>query len=259
MTINKDLKKHLLKTFGKGTRYDGRKLDEFREISVEYDISKSAEGSARVIIGDTEVIAGVKMALETPYPDTPDKGNLMVNAELLPLSSPEFESGPPSIEAIELSRVVDRGIREAEAIDAKKLCIEAGEKVWSVMIDICTINDAGNLLDAASLAAIAALRNAKFPAISDLGMVDYQTKTETPLPLEKEPIAVTVFKIGEYFVVDPLPDESRMYDARLTITTVANGNVCSLQKGGDSPLSAEDIDKMIGLAQEKGKELRSNL
>jgi exosome complex component RRP42 len=249
---------HILAAMSKGMRFDGRKAEEMREVTVETGVSKSAEGSARVKIGDTEVIAGVKMAVETPYPDTKDRGNLMVNAELLPLSDPEFESGPPAIEAIELSRVVDRGIRESDAFDFKKLCITEGEKVWSIMIDICTINSAGNLIDASALAAFAALKDAVFPKF-DGEEIDYMEKTSEKLPLQKEPIAVTVFKIDKHFIVDPLIAEEKNADARLTVTTIADGTICSLQKGGDNALTAEEIDKMIGIAQEKAKELRAKL
>ena len=239
-------------------RFDGRKFDEFRNVEVEYDISKSAEGSARVKIGDTEVLAGVKLAVETPYPDTPDSGNLMVGAELLPMSNPEFESGPPSIDSIELSRVVDRGIRESKAIDTKKLCIVKGEKVWAVMIDIVPINDAGNLFDAASLAAIAALKNTKFPEYKD-GVLDYKKKTNKELPINKEPIGVTVIKIGKYFIVDPLSEEEKNVDARLTVTSTADGKLCALQKGGDSPMTSEDINTILDLALKKAEELRKKL
>ena len=250
-------KEHLIKTLGSGTRYDGRKLDQFREVSIETGVSKSAEGSARVKIGETEVLAGVKMSVETPYPDTPDKGNLLVNAELLPLSSPEFESGPPDIQAIELARVVDRGIRESKAIDQKKLCIAEGEKVWSVMIDICTINDAGNLLDVSALAAVAAIKDAKFPKYED-EKIDYSEHTKN-IPIDKEPITVTVCRIGNNVLVDPLLEEEHYIDARLTVAFMKDGQPCAIQKGGSMPLSLEDIDAMVELAQKKAKELRSKL
>ena len=74
----------------KGKRFDGRKLDEFRDIEIEMGVSKKAEGSCRVKIGKTEVLVGVKMGLGTPYADNPNKGNLMTTAELTPLSSPRF-------------------------------------------------------------------------------------------------------------------------------------------------------------------------
>src|SRR3989339_2284699 len=159
-----ELKNHIIKLFTSDTRLDGRKFTEYRKpFKVETGFTNTAEGSARVILGKTEVIAGVKMEVMEPYPDTQDEGSIMVGAELLPLSSPEFELGPPGIQAIELARVVDRGIRESKAIDFKKLCITPGKKIWMVIIDICPINDAGNLFDASSLAALAALENTVFP------------------------------------------------------------------------------------------------
>ncbi len=117
-------------------RFDNRKLDEFREITIETGVSENAEGSAKVKIGKTEVLVGVKMDVAEPYPDSPDKGNLMTTAELLPLSSPRFETGPPKFNAIELGRVIDRVIRESKFIDFEKLCIKEGEKVWAVFVDI---------------------------------------------------------------------------------------------------------------------------
>src|SRR3989344_9684841 len=115
------------KYLSEGKRFDDRKPEEFREIIIEKGISKNAEGSVMVNIGKTEVLVGVKMDVSEPYPDSPDKGNLMVTAELLPLSSPMFESGPPKIDAIEMGRIIDRFVRESKFINLEKLCIKEGE------------------------------------------------------------------------------------------------------------------------------------
>lgn len=254
VSMNDDLKKHLQDSLTKGIRHDRRKLTDYRKIVVETGISKSAEGSARVKIGETEVLAGVKLSLDKPYPDTPEEGCLMVEAQLLPLSSPDFETGPPGIDAIEMSRVVDRGVREAKTIDMKKLCIEKGEKVWLVSIDICAINNAGNLLDASALAAVVALKDARFPKYDKTG-INYKEHTNEKLPLTKLPAAVTVFRIGNTFLVDPSLDEENIYDAKLTITTTKDGVICALQKGGEAPLSIESIKKMVDMGVAKGKEL----
>ena len=117
-----------------GKRADGRDLMEYRPITIEKGFIERAEGSARVRLGRTEVAVGVKIEVESPFPDTPEEGILMVNAELVPLASPTFEPGPPDENAIELARVVDRGIRESKAIDLKKLCIVPGEKVFTVFV-----------------------------------------------------------------------------------------------------------------------------
>ncbi|MBI4141612.1 exosome complex protein Rrp42 [Candidatus Woesearchaeota archaeon] len=253
------VKEHLLRALNKNMRYDGRKLNDYRSVSVTYDISKSAEGSASVRIGDTVVLVGVKLGIETPYGDTPNKGNLMVNVELRPLSSPKFEPGPPGDQAIELARVVDRGIREAKAIDVKKLCIKEGEKVWSVIIDICSLNDDGNLFDAAALGTIAALKNARFPKVDEKFIIDYNSKTDKRLPLSTEPVAITVVKIGDKLLVDPLPDEECMIDARLTVAVTEHNEICALQKGGEAPLSVDEINELVALALEKAPELRKKL
>src|SRR3989338_5155635 len=208
MIVNKDTISELAK---QQKRLDGRTLTEYRQpIVITTGISWTAEGSAKVQIGNTVVMAGVKMAIEKPYNDTSEEGGIMVNAELLPLSSPEYESGPPGKKAIELARVIDRGIREAKAIDLKKLCITAGEKAWFVTIDIITINDAGNLFDAAGLAAMAALKSARFPVVdTETGAIDYKTKTKERLPIIKEPLPVTVNKISGQFLVDPTSEEEQ--------------------------------------------------
>ena len=255
----RELRNHIISLLDANTRLDGRKLTEYRKpIEVKHSVVKTAEGSARVKIGETDVIVGVKLEVGEPYPDMPDEGTIIVGAELLAMSNPEFEPGPPGIQAIELARVVDRGIRESKAVDFKKLCITPGEKVWLIVIDICPINDAGNLFDVSSLAALAALKDTKYPAF-DGEKVDYKTKTDKKLHLEKQPIAVTVIKIGNKFIVDPDIEEERVIDSRLTVSSIEDGTLCALQKGGDTPLTEEEISKMLDIGIEKGKELRKYL
>jgi len=256
--MNKFSKEYLINILNSGKRIDGRGLTDYRNIEVEYGVSKHAEGSAKVKIGDTEVIAGVKLETGEPFPDNPDEGTIIVNAEFLPLSNPDFESGPPGIDSIELSRVVDRGLRESKALDFKKLCIREGEKIWMVLIDIYPLNDDGNLQDAASLAALAALSKAKFPKLLEDDKIDYNVHTEE-LPLLKNPVECTVIKIGDSLLVDPTKDEEAFIEARLTVAVDENGRVNAMQKGGQKPLSMEEVDKMIEISLKKTKELREKI
>ncbi|MCC7574418.1 exosome complex protein Rrp42 [Candidatus Woesearchaeota archaeon] len=257
--MNHEVKEHIRNALKKGIRIDGRKLEELRPISIETGFLSTAEGSAKIIFGDAEVLAGVKMAIEKPYPDTPEDGVLMVGAELLPLSNPEFESGPPSIESIETARVIDRGIRESKAFNTKSLCLEKGEKVWTVAIDIVPLNYDGNLIDMGGLAALAALKNARFPKMNEDGTVDYHVKTDKTLELQKMPVPITVCKIGDLLIVDPTDEEEKAVDARLTVTVLDDDKICALQKGGDSPLTMKDIEKMVDLAIKTSKVLRSKI
>ena len=181
----------------------------------------------------------------------------MTTAELLPLSSPDFEPGPPKGQAIELARIVDRGIRESGAIDTKKLCLKKGEEVMSVFLDIYSLNDDGNLIDAAGIATLAAIKDAFFPEY-DGENVDYKKKTKNKVPLNSEPLPVTVFKIGKDLVLDPTFSEEEAADARITVTILADGTLCSLQKGGNATFTRDELDKATKLAVKMRKKLKWN-
>ncbi len=239
-----------------GKRFDNRKLDEFREISIETGISKNAEGSARVKVGKTEVLVGVKMDVAEPYPDSQDKGNLMVTAEFLPLSSPRFEPGPPSFDSIELARVIDRGIRESKFIELEKLCIKEGEKVWTVFIDIYTLNDDGNLLDAAGIGAVAALKSARIPKYDEeRGKTQFGEWTTKNIPLSKEmPISLTIHKIGDSLIVDPSREEEDISETRVTIAS-SDGIINSMQKGKAKELTIEEFNKVLDLVEKTEREI----
>ena len=236
---------------------DGRRLTDYRSpIIIENNISKNAEGTARVKIGKTEVVVGIKMDVGEPYSDSPDEGTIIVTAELLPMSNPVFESGPPGIQAIEIARIVDRGIRESKYLDFKKLCVKKGEKIWMVLIDIYTINDDGNLIDAAALAAIAALKDSKIPAIKE-DKADYGNLTNKKLPLDEKnlPITVTVNKIGDKLLVDADSREEEAVTSRVSIAVKSNGEISAIQKGGEEGLTQEEVEKMIDIAIKKREEL----
>ena len=126
---------HIMNLLADGKRQDGRGITDVRKIQVETNCIESADGSARVKLGRTEVIAGVKIIPGTPFGDTPNIGVLTTGAELIPMAHPTFESGPPGEDAIELARVVDRGIRESGMVDVEKLCIVPGEEVWMCFVD----------------------------------------------------------------------------------------------------------------------------
>jgi exosome complex component RRP42 len=240
----------ILEYLNKGKRFDDRKLDEFRELTIETGVSKNAEGSARVRLGKTEVLVGIKLDVGAPYPDSKDKGNLMVTAEMLPLSSARIDLGPPQFDAIELGRVIDRGIRESHFIELEKLCIKVGEKVWTVYIDIYSINDDGNLFDAAGIGAIAALKTAKIPKYDEeTGKTLFGEWTNDSVPLsENMPISLTIHKIGENLIVDPTREEEDISETRVTICS-SDGMVCSMQKGNSKELTIEEFNKVLDLIE----------
>lgn len=242
-----------------GKRLDDRGLLDTREIKIEQGIIEKAEGSARVLLGKTEVLVGVKVETGEPFPDTPDDGVMTVNAELVPLASPNFEPGPPDENSIELARVVDRGIRESHAVDTEKLCIESGKKVFVVFVDVYVLNHDGNLIDASAIAAMAALMNTKMPNY-EIKDGDLKIKQGyTPLPMKSHPITVTIGKINNHLIVDPWLEEEAVMDSRITFASNEAGNICAIQKGGNSYFTPQQILEASKIALDKAVELRKKL
>jgi exosome complex component RRP42 len=253
--IKRDYIENLL---SRGKRLDGRKLTDTRDITIIENPLGMAEGSARVKLGHTDLVAGIKIILGDPYPDSKDKGVMTTTAELTPLASSDFETGPPSPRAIEVARVVDRGIRESETINLRALKVPDEDKVFVVFIDIYPMDMDGNLIDAATIAVMSALRNATVPAAELTKNLDHPME-DFKLPTTHIPIAVTGLKIGDSIVFDPTQDEEDIGGARLTVTTDENGDIRAMQKGNIGRLTPEDVDRIVAFSIEKGRDIRKLL
>ncbi|PIN89619.1 RNA-binding protein [Candidatus Pacearchaeota archaeon CG10_big_fil_rev_8_21_14_0_10_34_76] len=264
MNVSNLTKEYLVKLFAENKRFDGRKNFDLKDFQVEYGVSNKAEGSARVKLGKTEVVVGIKLQTGEPYPDSPNAGNLMVSGDLLPLASPRFESGPPKFDAIEMPRLIDRMLRESGFIDLKKLVIEEGKNVWTVIVDIYPINDDGALIDAASIASVAALRNAKFPGLHENGKVDFDKKTEERLPLAEEviPLSFTFFKLRDSIILHPTREEEEACEAKVTFgVSYWKGQymVNSCQKGMKVPFTRDELETISKMLPEKHEEIVKTL
>ena len=248
--VSELLRDHLQELANRDERADGRTQWQGRDLSVEIGVLERAEGSAKVVMGDTIVYAGIKFQLQTPYPDRPDEGGLMTSAELRPLAGRHHEPGPPSPLSIEMGRVVDRGIRESGCINTKDLCIIPGEKVWQVIIDCFAISDDGNMFDAFALAAIAALQNSTLPGER------FDVGEDRPLPVNKTPIMCSFQKVGGRFVYDANREEEVDGDERIHITLGEGDHVHSLQKGLKGVFSASEFAEIMDAAKVRCAELR---
>jgi exosome complex component RRP42 len=234
----------------KGKREDGRTFDEIRNIDIRTNVIEKAEGSAWIKLGETEILVGVKLQVGSPFPDSAGEGVIITSMELNPIASPDFEAGPPKEKAIEMARVTDRGIRESGAIDLSKLCITEGEEVWIIFIDIHVLNNTGNIQDAASLGAIAALLTATVPGERE------GRGEDRPLPIRDMPVSVTLVDIGGEMMVDPDLDEETVCDTRITIVSNQDGSISGMQKSGDGALTEEKLLKAVAFACQKASELR---
>ena len=244
----------MLKTLEKSERLDGRKFDEFRPMSVQRNVITTAEGSALANIGGTKVLAAVKIDMATPFPDRPTEGVFISNAELLPTASPNFESGPPNEDCVELARVVDRSIRSAEIIDVKSFFVEEG-KVLSLFLDLYVIDHLGNYTDTATLAATAALMNTKIPKVEDGKII--RGEYSHNLAPKSLPVSVTFNRIGDHWLADPTRDEEVVLESKITISTTEE-HVCTLQKS-KGYITRNELFDNIEIAFKRGNDIRNIL
>jgi exosome complex component RRP42 len=151
-------------------------------------------------------------------------------------------------------------IRESKLIDLEKLCIEEGKKVWTVFIDIYSMNADGNLLDVSGIGAIVALKNAKIPKYDkETGKTAHGEWTKESIPLKKDlPISITVHKIDGNFIVDPSLEEEDTSETRVTIGII-DGAIHSMQKGNSEALEVEEFEKILDLSEKVCKDIHSKL
>ncbi|MHA2281050.1 MAG: exosome complex protein Rrp42 [Promethearchaeota archaeon] len=253
-------KNYIKSNLRKEERIDGRGLWDYREFEINSDIIASAEGSADVKLGDTRIITGLKYEVGEPFPDLPNEGVCTVMAELLPLASPLFERGPPDEQSIELARVVDRGIRHADCVQTKKLCIKEKEAVYILFVDMYVMNHDGNLIDSGAVSALTTLLTAHIPEgkIGENGL-EWTGKYLTGKDLVNElPLALTYGKIDDIIFLDPKLPEELVCEGRISISVTEN-KITSIQKSGIATFSIDEINMLGKKSVEIGQKLRKQL
>ncbi|MCE4607988.1 MAG: exosome complex protein Rrp42 [Caldisphaeraceae archaeon] len=240
-----------IKLYEKGFRTDERDFYTPRKISIKTNVLEKANGSSLVKLGNTTILAGIKIELGQPYPDTPSEGVLQVHAELSPLASSFFEPGPPDENSIELSRVIDRSLRDPRVIDFNSLIINPGNKAWVIWIDLYALNYDGNLFDASMLATMSALYTTRMPELEELETGEIKIKNKVsnrPIKINKRIVSVTTAKIGKYIIVDPNLDEEIISDTRSVLVFDEEGNIVGAQKTGMGSYTMEEINNTIEIS-----------
>ncbi|CAH0473274.1 unnamed protein product [Peronospora belbahrii] len=277
-------------------RADGRELLQQRKIRVQFRRSESAS-QAEVQLGRTRVIGNVHGEIVPPFPDRPTEGFLQFSVELSPMASPNFESSASasrgaasSIIAAELARLVERGIRESRALDTEALAVVAGEKVWAITCHVHVVDHGGNLMDAASLAAIAALMHYRRPEVAvkegtrgtgDVTVYSVDEHAAVPLSLHHIPISISfcflqpAAKIhcfdqkeadvdafddsNPVIFMDPTDREERITDARMSFTFNSFRELCAVHKIGGAAISSTTVMRCANVAAARVVELTTFL
>lgn len=263
LTVNE--KKFIETALQSDLRIDGRRPFEYRNISIKFS---RVDGSAEVQLGQTHVMGFVTTQLVQPYKDRPNEGTLSIFTEFSPMADPSFETGRPGEAAVELGRVIDRGLRESRAVDMESLCVISGKLVWAVRVDLHILDNGGNLIDGANIAALAALLTFRRPECS-LGGEDGQEvivhppEVREPLPLiiHHLPIAVTFafFSNETNVVIDPTHYEEAVMGGRMTATLNANNDVCAIQKAGGEGVLQSVIMQCLRIAGQRAHDITTKI
>ncbi|KAJ8986092.1 hypothetical protein NQ317_003387 [Molorchus minor] len=209
-------KKFLIKNLAEWTRLDGRAFDEFREIQIEFG---KDWGCCYVSLGKTKVLAQVSCEIQQPKSSRPSEGILNINIELNPIAAPHFEAGRQSDLSVQLNRLLEKCLKDSKAVDLESLCIKMNEKVWALRLDINVLNHEGNILDCASIAALAALAHFRRPDVTSDGeefiIHSYKQRDPIPLVIQHYPVCITysIFNGGEFILADPMLLEENVADA----------------------------------------------
>ncbi|XP_024986860.1 exosome complex component RRP45A-like isoform X2 [Cynara cardunculus var. scolymus] len=260
MTVNE--KKFIESALLSDIRVDGRRPFDYRNLTI------SEDGSSEVQLGHTQVIGFVSAQLIQPYRDRPTEGTFAIYIEFSPMADPSFEAGRPGETAVELGQIVDRGLRESRAIDTESLCVVAGKLVWSIRIDLHIIDNGGNLVDAANIAALAALSTFRRPECTFGGEDGQEVIVNPPdlwepLPLiiHHLPVAVTFGFIGKEnnVVIDPTHYEEAVMGGSMTATLNTNGDICAIQKAGGDGVLQSVIMQCLRIASVKAGDITSKI
>jgi len=240
-------------------RADGRSCTDFRPSSLEAGVIEQASGSARFLVGATDVLVAVKAELGQPLESAPTRGQLNVQVEFSACASPEFKGRGSDEIGAELAATLARSVAPTPsgkgALDYGALCIQPGKKCWVLHVDGLVLNDDGGVLDALSMGMRAALANTDLPAVkvlqeSEDAEVELEVNDEEAfgLDLSNFPITLTVSKFGQHYALDTCRAEELCADAALQVTVNSKGNVMGVAKVGREAIDPGSMMEMIELA-----------
>ncbi|XP_032189208.1 exosome complex component RRP45 [Mustela erminea] len=251
-------RRFLLRAIEEKKRLDGRQTYDYRNIKISFGTDY---GCCIVELGKTRVLGQVSCELVSPKLNRATEGILFFNLELSQMAAPAFEPGRQSDLLVKLNRLLERCLRNSKCIDTESLCVVAGEKVWQIRVDLHLLNHDGNIIDAASIAAIVALCHFRRPDVSVQGdevtLYTPEERDPVPLSIHHMPICVSFafFQQGTYLLVDPNEREERVMDGLLVIAMNKHREICTIQSSGGIMLLKDQVLRCSKIAGVKVLEI----
>ncbi|MBM08921.1 MAG: ribonuclease PH [Magnetovibrio sp.] len=221
-------------------RASGRKLDELRNVVLEPDVSKHAEGSCLAMFGDTQVLCTASVENRVPS-WLRDTGQGWITAEygMLPRSTNsridrEAARGKQSGRTLEIQRLIGRSLRAVT--DLKEL----GE--IQIKLDCDVIQADGGTRTAAITGAFIALYRALIHCQS-LGLVD-----TVPIIDQVAAISCGLYKGRAILDLDYEEDSNAEADANFVLT--GTEQIVEIQSTAETtPFTKNQFFNLLQLAQ----------
>lgn len=253
-------------------RTDGRQRLDFRPISVETGVIPQANGSARVKLGATEVIASVKAELGKPSSLQPDKGKVAIFVDCSPTAAPMFEGRGGEELSMDLSGALQRCLLGGKSgagagIDLSALVIVEGKVCWDLYIDGLVVSSDGNLLDALAAAIKVALSDTGIPKVSvdlaasqdDQPEIDVSDEEFLQFDTSGIPVIITLTKVGRHYIADATSEEESQMSSAVSVSVNRKGKICGITKRGGAGLDPSVILDMISVAKAVSGQFISSL
>ncbi|KAM3727453.1 Exosome complex component RRP42 [Dirofilaria immitis] len=192
-----------------GLRSDGRSPFDYRPVTVQTGVLATTNGSARVRIGSTDLLIGVKAELINVENVALYRNRLNFFVDCSANATPLFAGRGGEEFADELNAALDAAYDNNYVLPDLKKLILSPMHVWKLFVDIVLLQCDGNVIDAAGLGVKAALKDTEIsqviirPADEGKYTVDLpDDNTVWKLDVSRVPLFVSVNRLGTAKIVD---------------------------------------------------------
>ena len=223
-----------------------RSLTDLRQISIETDVSKHAEGSCLIKFGHTHVLCTASVEGRVP-PFLRNTGSGWITAEygMLPRSTHtrtdrEAARGKQSGRTLEIQRLIGRSLRSVASLD------KFGER--QVRLDCDVLQADGGTRTASITGAYVALHQA-FERLRREHLIEVN-------PMFDQVAAISCGVVKGQIVVDLDYEEDSSAEVDANFVLCSGGGLIEVQASGEGgPFTKEQFNKMLALAESSCLEL----
>lgn len=222
------------------SRPSGRAVDQMREITIETDVNKYAEGSCLISFGDTKVLVTATVEDSVPgWMRNTGKGWITAEYGMLPRSTDqrmgrEAARGKQSGRTQEIQRLIGRSLRAV--VDLNQL------PEVQIKVDCDVLQADGGTRTASISGAYVALQMA-FKHLTKIGMLK-----ESPMTGQLAAISCGICEGTALLDLDYAEDSSAETDANFVM--VADGGIVEIQATAEeTPFAQTEFMALLALAK----------